>query len=77
DDVSQTDDDDGNATEDDPGGDSELTFESVELQVEMPAGPDLDLGTTTLNVLFETFDVSSGGQATASLVKDNRSFAYL
>ncbi|MDC6353613.1 MULTISPECIES: hypothetical protein [unclassified Robiginitalea] len=77
DDVSQTDDDDGNATDDDPGGDSELTFESVELQVEMPAGSDLDLGTTTLNVLFETFDVSSGGQATASLVKDNRSFAYL
>ncbi|MEM8999837.1 MAG: hypothetical protein AAGB24_06200 [Bacteroidota bacterium] len=77
DDVSVT--DDANPTDDDPGEDSTGEFNPVEVEVSvaLPDDSNIDLTTTEIVSLAETFKVDASGTATLPLFEKKKTFVYL
>ncbi|RIV73123.1 hypothetical protein D2U88_02980 [Flagellimonas aequoris] len=70
DDTSQTDDDDN-------GSSSSLTYELIDIQIDLPDGMNLDISNTYVESLLSEYEIKSDYTASINVLKDKKSLVYL
>ena len=77
DDITIPPDDDTSQTDDDNGSSVSLTYEEIDIQIELPEGMSLDISNTYVETVLSEYEIKSDLTASINVLKDKKSLVYL